>query len=370
MSALADANRVVNELSSTGSPEPRESSLSYLFVRQEALSSSRMEGTWSTLDDVLTPADDGFEKSDTASIKSYAIALERVYSTVLTEGVPALTTDMVRNLHAALMSRDPSYDGVPGELRRPDMEGSVVWIGGGGRPENSLYNPCPPAHVEAALKTVMEWYGDPNLVEVGDAGLGLPLPLRIAIGHVHFEAVHPFRDGNGRVGRMLWPLQMVASGLLPLYLSGFVESEREDYSRTLNRAQVKLDYGPFTEFISVAFAKSFQEKSVTKQAIEGLPEEWRKRGKFRKGSTADRILEVLLSEPVADVGHVMKKLSVSKPAATAALASLLESGIVVERTGKKRNRVYAAEEVISVLSRPFGTSPRASLERARKRLNC
>jgi Fic family protein len=119
------------------------------------------------------------------------------------------------------------------KVRKPDLPGDVVQIGSFGRKEDSLYNPAPPAHVERCLKDVLDWMSDESILQLGDAGLGMVLPIRMAVGHSHFEAVHPFSDGNGRVGRMLWALQMVAAGRLPLHHSSYVEAERAEYGEAL-----------------------------------------------------------------------------------------------------------------------------------------
>ena len=207
----------------------------YLFARREAVSSSRMEGTWSTIDNVLTPGDIHDEqegKSERQSVRGYATALEQGYAKIAAEGTAALTPEFVCHLHDLVMSKDPEFLGIPGRVRTPGTPGDVVQIGGGGRKEDAIYNPAPPEHAGRCLDAVMAWMRDDTLIELGDAGMGMTLPVRMAIGHSHFEAVHPFSNGNGRVGRILWPLQMMLSGHLPLYLSGYVERNRDEYGRS------------------------------------------------------------------------------------------------------------------------------------------
>ena len=196
--------------------------------------------------------------------------------------------------------------------------------------------------------------------------MGIPLVARIAIGHAHFEAIHPFIDGNGRVGRMLTTLQMACQNKLPLYLSGFIEEEKPRYYQVLQEAQKKLDYSFIVEFFSEAIIASHQESLRSRQSIELLPESWGKRGKFRSGSTSERSFTWLITHPIFTVKILQEALKVSAQAANTAVESLVKAKVVRERTGFERNRVFAAEEIISLLSRRFGSDPEVALEGARE----
>jgi Fic family protein len=200
----------------------------------------------------------------------------------------------------------------------------------------------------------MSWYQDDLLAEIGDAGIGLWLPVRLAVGHAHFEGVHPFPDGNGRVGRMLWPLQMILAGHAPLYLSGYVEIAKKDYGLALQAAQKQLQYGPIIEFICQAIEASFEEAELTRKSLSELPMVWRGRAKFRDGSAAERAIELLISSPILSAGELARLLEVPFESASKALATLAARGVVKERTGYRRNRIFAAEEVLALLARPFG----------------
>lgn len=342
----------------------------YLFARREAVSSSRMEGTWSTVDHALAPAgedeaDSAGERSAHASVRGYAAALEYGFREIGRSGISALTPELVCELHRRVMARDPGFGGVAGQVRTPGLPGDVVQIGGGGRREDSLYNPAPPDHVARSFGAVMGWLADEAVVGMGDAGMGFSLPMRMAIGHAHFEAVHPFSDGNGRAGRMIWPLQIVAAGRLPLFLSGYVERNRAEYSSALQEAQKQLSYGRIVAFVCDAIVASSEEEALTKSVIGALPDVWRSRSRFRKGSTAARALDLIDSMPIVTANLLSRELGVSFQAASTALHALADSGIVRERTGQSRYRVFAAEEVIAVLARPFGEDPEIALEGAR-----
>jgi Fic family protein len=268
-------------------------------------------------------------------------------------------------MHERVMSRDPSFRGIAGRIRQPGTAGDIVQIGGFPRREVAIFNPPLPEYVGLCLDDVMAWLRDEELVELGDAGMGMALPVRMAVGHSHFEAVHPFSDGNGRVGRMLWPLQMLAAGHLPLYISGYIEENTAAYSRALQAAQKQLDYSGIVAFVCEAVIASSADEDATKTAITCLPEIWRQRGRFRRKSSPDRALGVLMRLPIITARQLSKELGVSFQAASTALKSLEKSGVVRERTGYGRNRVFAAEEVVALLSRPFGQDPAIALEGGR-----
>jgi Fic family protein len=329
--------------------------------------SSRIEGTWSTIDEVLTPisADDN-DSHSTLSVRGYAHSLENLFEDTRKKKEKIFTLKNLMKIHKEMMSKDPAYLGVPGKIREPGKPGAVVYIGGHGRPEDSVYNPAPPEYVSMSLQKVFDWFSNSEISELGDAGMGMVLPIRMAVGHAHFEAVHPFTDGNGRVGRALWPLQMIASDFMPLYLSGFVEKEKNAYSEALQLAQKKLDYSKIIDFISSAIISSAEEMKVTKARLVSLPKVWRNRGNFRKNSSAYKSLDLILKMPIFTMENLSIELECSHQAASVAVKQLVDAKIINERTGKKRNRLFAAEEVIVLLSRDHGSDVDLALEKARK----
>jgi Fic family protein len=371
LKALSKANRVLNKLRDFDDMSALDRTLAFLFVRREAVTSSRMEGTWSTIDSVLTP--EGLFDHDendfaTASVRGYAKALEDAARSVVKKRFKALTKQLVCRMHKAITECDPTFRYLPGKLRSAAKPGAIVQIGSLGRKEDSVYNPPPADQVERCLNDVMSWYQDDLLAEAGDAGIGLWLPVRLAVGHAHFEGVHPFPDGNGRVGRMLWPLQMILAGITPLYLSGYVEAEKQDYGLALQSAQKRLNYGPIIEFICHAIEASFEEAEVTRKSLTELPMVWRRRAKFRSGSAAERAIELLISSPILSAGELANLLDIPFESASKALATLESRGVVKERTGHLRNRIFAAEEVIAILSRPFGSSVAEALALGKRAL--
>ncbi len=372
LKALTRANGVINQMPAVPLADEFDRILSYLFVRREALASSRLEGTWSTIDLLLTsPAllEDAAKDGATASIRGYAEALERNFATVIEKRYAAFTSAFARGLHKLIAAKDPAFRGRAGQLRISGEPGAVVVIGGLGRPEESVFNPAPPQEVVRCLEETMAWYRDDLLAEQGDAGIGgLPIILRLAIGHAHFEAVHPFTDGNGRVGRILWPFQMLLAQMTPLYLSGYVEAEKRAYNDALGKAQKRLDYAPLIEFICEAMVASFEESKRTKAELIQLPDIWKKRGSFRKDSTAARALTLLVKSPIITATELAAAMNTSFTAASNALKSLADQKILRERTGFERNRVFAAEEVLALLGRTFGEDPELALDAARRAL--
>jgi Fic family protein len=192
--------------------------ISRILPRREAISSSSIEGTNSTLDELLSVEESGDGGADDAAIqvRDYALALDDFIPRARAEKNKMFTVALVQDLHRAVMSGDTSYKDKPGQLR--DV---VVWIGGGGNIAYSTYNPTPPADIAACLEQTMDYMRNEGMQQVNQS-----LVVRLAIAHSHFEAVHPFRDGNGRVGRLLLPLMMAAEGHTPLYLSPYIEQHK------------------------------------------------------------------------------------------------------------------------------------------------
>ena len=342
----------------------------FLFVRREALQSSRMEGTWSTIDEVLTPdsaTTDSKKNTESASVRGYAHSLEEYFNTASKKKESIFTKSLIESLHKKIVSKDPNFKGTPGLLRKPGIEASTVIIGGYHRKEDSIYNPTPPKYVAKCLQSVLKWLSNQEMAQRGDAGIGgMTLIVRLALSHSHFEAVHPFQDGNGRVGRALWPLQMVAAGYMPLYLSGYIEKEKNSYSKALQQAQKKLRYSLLIELISAAIINAEKEMEITQSSIKELPEIWKKRAKLRKHSAADKTINLLTKTPILSANTLKDEIGCSFQAATNALIQLDRAGVIRERTKQRRNRIFAAEEVIEILSREFGSDIKQALKRGER----
>lgn len=321
--------------------------VSRLLPRREAVSSSAIEGTNSTLDELLAVEEDAEEAVQDAvrQVRDYALTLEALIPRAQAEGPAFFTEDTICALHRTVMRGDASYRYQPGALRE-----IVVWIGGRDIAYSS-YNPPPPARVRTGLADSLDY------MRGGLQQMTQSLIARLAIAHVHFEAVHPFPDGNGRVGRLLLPLIMAADGAVPLYLSPYIEAHKSAYYASLKAAQQQLDWSSAIGFMADAVSGTVDELIATRAALTDLRVHWRARRRFRQGSAAMRALDLLINYPVITLRSLGQRLDISPPAALTAINQLVDAQILEERTGMRRNRIFAATEVLSLLNRPFGVAP-------------
>ena len=323
--------------------------VSRILTRREAVSSSSIEGTQSTLDEILSVEETGDDESEAAArqVRNYALALDEFIPRASRYGYDIFTTDLIKDLHRAVMKDDPDYRDPPGEFRS-----RVVWIGGNGNIAYSTMNPPPPGDVPACLLQTVDY-----LRNEGMQSMTQGIVTRMAIAHTHFEAVHPFRDGNGRVGRLLLPLMMAAEQHVPLYLSSYIEANKTAYYGALKDAQQRLEWQPVIGFVADAVSGTVNELMKTREALSELAALWRARRKFRKGSAAARALDELPHYPVITAKRLGELLGISAPQVHQAIGQLEEAGILTERTGYARNRIYAASEALTIINRPFGEVP-------------
>jgi Fic family protein len=323
--------------------------VSRILTRREAVSSSSIEGTQSTLDEILSVEETGDDNAKDAArqVRNYALALDDLIPLAATKGYEIFTIDLLKDIHRSVMKDDPDYKDTPGDLRK-----RVVWIGGGGNIAYSTLNPPPPDEVPACLMQTVDY-----LRNEGMQSMTQGIVTRMAIAHAHFEAVHPFRDGNGRVGRVLLPLMMAAEKCTPLYLSPYIEANKGAYYASLKDAQQRLEWESTVAFVADAVTGTVEELMKTRKALSELSELWKERRKYRKGSAAARALDELPHYPVVTAKRLGELLEISAPQAHQAIAQLEEAGILVERTGYSRNRIYAANEALTIINRPFGADP-------------
>jgi Fic family protein len=322
--------------------------VSRLLPRREAISSSAIEGTNSTLDELLAveETDDTGAPDAAVQVRDYALALDELVPRARDARHAIFTVSLVQDLHRKVMRGDKDYKDQPGEFRS-----RVVWIGGRDI-AYSTYNPAPPDDIPSCLAQTIDY-----MHCEGMQAQHQDLITRMAIAHAHFEAVHPFRDGNGRVGRLLLPLMMAADGYIPLYLSPYIEMNKAAYYSSLKAAQQRLEWHVAVGFMADAIARTVDELVVTRDALAALREIWKGRRKFRAQSAALRALDHLPHYPILTVKRLAALTGVTIPAATDAVGQLMDAGILAERTGHKRNRVFAASETLTIINRPFGEAP-------------
>lgn len=326
----------------------------YLFsrvlTRREAVSSSGIEGTYSTLDELLAveETEDAEATEAAVQVKDYALALDTFLPQAREQGPAVFSVDLLRDLHRVVMRGDTAYKDVPGDLRQ-----IVAWIGGGRDIAYSTFNPPPPDRVPECLAQTVKYLRSEGMQQQTQG-----LLTRMAIAHTHFEAVHPFRDGNGRVGRLLLPLMMAAAeGHVPLYLSPYIEAHKTGYYAALKDAQQRLQWHAVVGYLADAVVGTVDELMVTRAALAELQEIWLHRRRFRTRSAALRALDVLPHYPVITVKRLATILDVTFEAASTAVDQLVGAGILEERTGHRRNRHFAAVEALRIINRPFGAEP-------------
>jgi len=319
--------------------------LLYSAVRKEALLTSQIEGTQATLVD-LFDEEAGFAISNTDDVEevtNYLRAFRLVRDNLRTaDGLP-ISVRLLCDAHRLLLNGVRGGGKQPGELRR-----SQNWIGGT-RPGNAVFVP-PPAEKIAELLADMERYVHAMPSD------GLPALVKIALVHAQFETIHPFLDGNGRIGRLLIAALMEHWSLLPeplLYLSGYLKQHQAEYYRRLSAIRTEGDWEGWVSFFleGVAVAALDAERSIVAVASLIAADRQRLLGAAKVGMASYRLFELLPMMPRFSIEQVRQKLDTTFPTANAAVKVLEDLGIVVEFTGQKKNRNYSYQSYIELLTR-------------------
>jgi Fic family protein len=322
--------------------------------RREAVRSSQIEGTGSEVDDLLTFEATGNDEGlppDVVVTLNYVKAVEYGLQMIARDGIGALTINLIQGLHAQLMNGVPGYGDVPGQIRTRQN-----WIGGV-RIYDAKFVPPPPARVAECLEDLV---GVLQYVPAEEEFFEVPLVIRLAIVHAQFETIHPFIDGNGRVGRILLPLMLAAEGYPPVYLAGFLKANQDVYYQTLGAVQLRGEWTEWVRFIATGVEISCRESIQIARELTAIVERWKEAVatlKLRADAAAYQLPDFLIGTPVVTVNQVLKSLGIAFPAANKALAQLHELGIVEPLKDQKRNRTFVAREVIAVLSRPTPPDP-------------
>jgi Fic family protein len=317
--------------------------------RREAVISSQIEGTGSDIDDVLrfevTGNDEGLP-SDVVVTLNYVKALHYGLGEVAKHGVNALTIDLIERLHERLMDGVRDYQDVPGQFRQRQN-----WIGGV-RIYDAKFVPPPPDRVRECLEDLLRLLqyqaAEEDFYEVS-------LVIRLAIVHAQFETIHPFIDGNGRVGRILLPLMLAAEGYPPVYLAGFLKANQDIYYQTLGQVQLRGEWTDWVRFLATGVDIACRESIGIAQELTAIVVRWKEilaTLNLRSHSAVNRLPDYLIGTPVVTVKQVAEDLGVNFTAANRALSQLQELGIVELAGEGKRNRVFTAREVIKLLSLP------------------
>ncbi len=330
---LPRAQHALSRLDLAGEMVPSLDWFIYAFVRKEAVVSSQIEGTEATLDDLLTfeATPEGTKPgADVEEVCNYLDALSWARRELARpKGLP-LSMRLIHGVHRRLMKGVRGASKQPGEVRRTQN-----WVGGS-RPSNAAYVPPPPEEVPRLLGELERY------IHAEDS---LPPLVRAGLVHVQFESIHPYLDGNGRVGRLLLALLLEHWKLLSaplLYLSLHFKRRRPDYYRLLNEVRRTGDWEAWTAFFLEGVAEIAEESATAARDLYRLVARDRERVLAAKGSslTAVRLLDLLPRRPVVTIPRVVEMLETTKPTATKSVALLESLGILRETTGRKRDRTY------------------------------
>lgn len=341
-SALADASSLIGRLAGEGKRLPNPHVLIRPFVRREAVLSSRIEGTQATLGELLAvEAGAVVDRSpdDLREVGNYVTALE--YGLNRLKTLP-LSLRLVRELHERLMTGVRGGYATPGEFRR-----SQNWIGGPGETlAQAKYVPPPPGEMMEYLSAWERFLHDRTL----------PPLAHIALAHYQFEAIHPFLDGNGRVGRLLITLQLCEREVLEaplLYLSAFFEATRSDYYARLRRVSEEGDWEGWIQYFLNGVARQSEDALSRAERLNALVNGWRKETGNAAGSpTALRMIEMIAANPFITPREAEKRLKVAYNTVMKAVEKLQKLEILKAVGEAKRGRVFCAQAVLKILEEP------------------
>ncbi len=340
---LHDAARTaLVRLRAAGTMAPGIDWFLYGFVRKEAVITSRIEGTQATLRDLLTfeTGQPGNYPDDVREVSNYLDALAHAREQLAETRGLALSVRLLRDAHRVLMRDGRGADAMPGEIRR-----SQNWIGGR-RPGRALFVPPPADEVPGALSALERWL---------HTGSDLPPLVRAGLAHAQFETIHPFLDGNGRVGRLLIALLIEHWGLLEtplLYISVAFRREQQNYYARLGAIRTEGDWESWTRFFLDCVRDAADDGVRVAQALNAVVGRDRDRVVNHDGTTvaAVRLLERLPSHPIVDVPRAAALLGLTPPPARKAIELLEQTGVLNEITGRRRGRVYAYHAYLETLA--------------------
>lgn len=343
---LSAAERALGRLDGAAVLLPRQELFLYMYVRKEAVLSSQIEGTQSTLADLLrfeTEAQSGQPIDDIREVSNYVDAM--MYGLERLKEFP-LSLRLIRELHARLLQSGRGEKKEPGEFRR-----SQNWIGGT-RPGNALFVPPPVSELDACLDAFERF--------IHETQSRLPPLIKAGLLHVQFETIHPFLDGNGRVGRLLVTLFLCENGVLRnplLYLSLYLKTHRADYYRLLQEVRENGAWEAWLEFFLDGVAETANQAFAAAVRIADVFAKDRERiaTESDRAGSALRIHDLLQLHPFATANDLVARTGLTAPTVNAALSDLERLGVVGEVTGRRRGRAFSYRAYLDILSE--GTAP-------------
>ena len=341
-SQLDEALLWLGRLDSVSTLLPDTGLFLYTYIRKEAVLSSQIEGTQSTLSDLLlfelkeTP---GVPMEDAQEVSSYVAALTHGLRRIQNDELP-LSNRLIKEMHKILLSKGRGADKQPGEFRT-----SQNWIGGT-RPGNARYVPPPHEEVQNCMSDLEKF--------IHNQPAKPPTLVKAALAHVQFETIHPFLDGNGRIGRLLITLLFCVENVMReplLYLSLYFKEHRQRYYDLLQLVRTEGDWEQWLEFFATAVCETAKSATITAQRLTSLVHKDRESLKFvkRGANSLLRIHEELSKHPMTSIKVLTRKTKLTTPAVTAALKRLIDMKIVREITGRQRNRIFVYDQFLRVL---------------------
>jgi Fic family protein len=341
ISLLSQADQAIGRLDGVGRTLPNPDLFVAMYVRREAVLSSQIEGTQSSLDDVLAFELDGSRTrfpDDVAEVVNHVTAMN--YGLERLETLP-LSLRLIREIHEHLL------EGVRGSAKDPgEFRTSQNWIGArGALLADAAYVPPPPAELMSALGDFETFLNEPD---------DLPSLIHAALAHAQFETIHPFLDGNGRVGRLLITFMLVCRGVLHrplLYLSHYLKRHRAEYYDRLTAVRLDGDWEGWLRFFLQGVGETAEEATSTAGKIVSLREQHLAMVSDL-GASGIQMLDHLYRQPMLDVNAAVRALSVSWPTANKLAAAFEERGILNEMTGHHRNRVFRYSPYLALFEEP------------------
>jgi Fic family protein len=343
---LDQASTVLGRLDGMSMLLPNRSLFLYMYIRKEAVFSSQIEGTQSSLSDLLL-----FENQEVPGVPLDDVTEVSCYVSAMNYGLERLKTfplslRLIREIHGKLMEKGRGSHKQPGEFRT-----SQNWIGGS-RPGNAAFVPPPPERMMQVLGELEKFFHDDKQK--------LPPLIKAALAHVQFETIHPFLDGNGRLGRLLITFILCAEGILKeplLYLSLYFKANRQTYYDYLQSVRETGDWESWIKFFLKGVIETGNQANETAQTILRLFNKDRSViEKYAKATTTDLAVYAYLQNHVlSNTTKIKEACSISLPTVIRSLASLEKLGIIKEITGKERHKIFVYQEYLDILNK--GTEP-------------
>lgn len=338
---LSDADRALGELAGVGRTIPNPHLLIAPFTRREAVLSSRIEGTQATLTELFSAEASARKEGPSEAVRevgNYVSALE--YGLKRLKQLP-VSLRLIQELHARLMKGARGESLSPGEFRRAQN-----FIGPPGcKLENATYVPPPFPQMKEALDRFEKYLHEETKA--------LPPLVRLSLIHYQFEAIHPFWDGNGRIGRLLITLLLCSEALLPqplLYLSAYFERNRREYYRLLLDISQTGNWTDWVRFFVTGISEESQDAVARSNQLVALRQDYRQKLQAEKfPGHALELMETLFTQPVVTVQAAQQRLKVTARAAQQNVDKLVRAAMLTEVTGKARYRVYVAKKIIQVV---------------------